>query len=102
MISFLIALTDDGEEGLSAFVEPLVILLILIANAIIGIVQDSNAEGALEALMDMQALESKVLRDGEWTVIDSKNLVPGDIIEVSVGDKIPADSRVADLISVSL
>jgi Ca2+-transporting ATPase len=55
VISFLIALTDDKDGGISAFVEPLVILLILIANAFIGIIQDSNAEGALDALMDMQA-----------------------------------------------
>lgn len=53
VISFLIALTDDKDEGIGAYVEPLVILLILVANAAIGVIQDNNAEGALEALMDM-------------------------------------------------
>jgi len=79
----------------------LVILLILIANAAIGVIQDNNAEGALEALMEMQALVSKVIRDGKVTEIDAKNLVPGDLIEIHVGDKVPADARLVELKSVS-
>lgn len=102
VISFVIALTDDKDEGIAAYVEPIVILLILIANACIGIAQDNNADKAIEALMNMQALECKVLRDGKWKVMDSKNLVPGDIVEVHIGDKNPADCRVAKLKSVSL
>ena len=50
----------------------------------------------------MQALESKVLRDGKWQTVDSKNLVPGDIVEVNKGDKVPADIRVAKMVSVRL
>ena len=53
VISFLIASMSDDAEGISAFVEPLVILLILIANAVIGVIQDSNADQAIEALMEM-------------------------------------------------
>lgn len=102
VISFIIALTDDKDEGIAAYVEPIVILLILIANAIIGIAQDNNADKAIEALMNMQALECKVLRDGKWKIMDSKFLVPGDIVEVHLGDKNPADIRCAELKSVSL
>lgn len=102
VISFIIALTDDKDEGIAAYVEPIVILLILIANAIIGIAQDNNADKAIEALMDMQALECKVLRDGKWKEMDAKNLVPGDVVEVHLGDKTPADLRCAELKSVSL
>ena len=102
LISFVIALTDDKEEGIAAYVEPIVILLILIANAIIGIAQDNNADKAIDALMDMQALECKVLRDGSWKIMDSKYLVPGDLVEVAIGDKNPADIRVAVMKSVSL
>jgi len=102
IISFIIALTDDKDEGIAAYVEPIVILLILIANAIIGIAQDNNADRAIEALMDMQALEAKVLRDGKWKVMDAKLLVPGDIVEVHIGDKNPADIRITELKSVSL
>lgn len=101
-ISFIIALTDDKEEGIAAYVEPIVILAILIANAIIGIMQDNNADKAIDALMNMQALECKVLRDGKWKIMDSKFLVPGDVVEVHMGDKNPADIRCAELKSVSL
>lgn len=53
MISFVIAITGDGEEGLAAYVEPFVILLILVLNAIVAIYQDKDAESALEALKNM-------------------------------------------------
>jgi Ca2+-transporting ATPase len=102
VISFVIALTDDKDEGIAAYVEPIVILLILIANAIIGIMQDNNADKAIDALMEMQALECRVLRDSKWETMDSKYLVPGDIVLVQVGDKAPADMRVAEMKSVSL
>ena len=63
----MIILEGDGEEGLTAYVEPFVILLILVLNAIVAIWQDSNADSALEALKSMQASECRVLRDGQWT-----------------------------------
>jgi Ca2+-transporting ATPase len=69
---------------------------------VISIYQDSNADKALEALKNMQAITCKVLRDGAWMEMDSKLLVPGDIVEVQIGDRIPADLRVAELKSVSL
>ena len=62
----------DGEEGLTAYVEPFVILLILVLNAIVAIWQDSNADSALDALKEMQAAECTTLRDGSWTIIDAK------------------------------
>ena len=68
IISFIIAVTGDGDEGISAYVEPFVILLILTINAVIAIWQDSNASNALEALKNMQAVECKVLRDGAWNI----------------------------------
>lgn len=53
---------------MAAYVEPFVILLILVANSVIAIWQDSNADKALDALKEMQAAESKLLRDGVWTI----------------------------------
>jgi Ca2+-transporting ATPase len=50
----------------------------------------------------MQAVDCKLLRDGKWTVEDSVNLVPGDVVEVRIGDRVPADLRIAQLKSVSL
>lgn len=95
-ISFIIALTD-GSEGISSYIEPLVILLILIANAAIGIVQDINADKAIEALKKMQECHCLVIRHGEINKIDSKYLVPGDIVQLYEGEKVPADIRLIDI-----
>jgi Ca2+-transporting ATPase len=101
-ISFVIAITGDGSEGLAAYVEPFVILLILILNAIVAIYQDKDAESALEALKNMQANKCQVRRNGEWVTEESENLVPGDIVQVRMGDNIPADIRLIELVSASL
>lgn len=100
-ISFCLAYlhgNETGESGLEAYVEPLVIILILVLNAIVGVWQENNAEKALEALKEMQCDSCKVMRDG-YLVPDlpAKELVPGDIVELRVGDKVPADMRVAVL-----
>jgi Ca2+-transporting ATPase len=50
----------------------------------------------------MQAVDCRLLRDGQWKITDAVNLVPGDIVEVRIGDRVPADMRVAQLKSVSL
>jgi P-type E1-E2 ATPase len=101
-ISFIIAITGDGEEGIAAYVEPFVILLILVLNALVAIYQDKDAESALDALKKMQAMECQVKRNGSWKLMDSKNLVPGDVVKVKMGDNIPADIRLMMLNSVSL
>jgi len=100
-ISFIIAITGDGEEGIAAYVEPFVILLILVLNALVAIYQDKDAENALDALKKMQAMEALVLRNEKWQLTDSKNLVPGDIVRVKMGDNIPADMRLINMNSVS-
>lgn len=103
VISFVLAWYDGDEGGemeITAFVEPLVIFLILIVNAIVGIWQESNAEKALEALKEIQSEHATVVRNGEKVSnLPSKELVPGDIVELKVGDKVPADMRVLRLIS---
>lgn len=101
-ISFVFALTGDGDEGLAGFVEPFVILLILVLNGIVAIWQESNAENALEALMQMQAPNADVMRDGKMQNIPSVELVPGDLVKVTGGDCVPADIRVTKIISVAL
>ncbi|KAL7600214.1 hypothetical protein Lser_V15G26491 [Lactuca serriola] len=106
VISFVLA-WYDGEEGgemeITAFVEPLVIFLILIVNAIVGVWQESNAEKALEALKEIQSEQATVIRNGrKISSLPAKELVPGDIVELRVGDKIPADMRVINLVSSTL
>lgn len=107
VVSFALAYFDDkgehaDEDGILAYIEPIVILVILILNAIVGVWQEANAEAALEALKELQSETARVLRDGKMSTINSKELVPGDIIEVKVGDRIPADARVISLKTTSL
>lgn len=97
VVSFVIACVE-GEP--KEFFEPLLILLIVVLNAIMGVMQESKAEKALEALKNLSAPHARVIRDGKESVIDASQLVPGDIIRLEAGDFIPADGRL--LRSVSL
>lgn len=87
---------------MTAYVEPFVILLILVLNAMVAIWQDSNADSALDALKDMQAAECSALRNGAWTIVDAKNLVPGDVVKVQQGQCVPADIRCCEILSIAL
>ncbi|CAN1135632.1 Calcium-transporting ATPase 3, endoplasmic reticulum-type, partial [Linum perenne] len=101
VVSFVLALVN-GETGLSAFVEPLVILLILAANAAVGVITETNAEKALEELRAYQAEVATVLRNGCFSILPAADLVPGDIVEVTVGCKVPADMRMVEMLSDQL
>lgn len=96
-VSFVVACLEGDAEG---FFEPVLILLIVVLNAIMGVVQESRAEKALEALKGMSAPHARVIRGGEEAVINAAELVPGDIIRLEAGDFVPADARL--LHSVSL
>ena len=101
VISFLISTfsPSDDEDVLPSWIEPLVIFMILIANGFIGIYQDLGAERSLEMLKKMEAIEVEVKRDAKWTVIESQDLVPGDLIRLKTGDLVPADCRVVQLVT---
>ena len=96
-ISFAIACIEGNPKE---FFEPLLILLIVFLNAIMGVMQESKAEKALDALKNMSAPHARVLRGGVESVIDAVNLVPGDIIHLEAGDFIPADARLIKSVSL--
>ena len=89
-VSFVIACVEKNPKE---FFEPVLILLIVVLNAIMGVMQESKAEKALDALKSMSAPHAKVIRDGEESIIDAAELVPGDIIRLEAGDFVPADAR---------
>ena len=94
-ISGVLAVTQ-GES----FADVIIILAVVVVNAVLGVYQENKAEKAIEALQEMSAATSKVLRDGKLVTIHSEELVPGDVILLEAGDAIPADGRL--LTSASL
>ncbi|HCF50607.1 MAG TPA: calcium-translocating P-type ATPase, PMCA-type [Syntrophomonas sp.] len=94
-VSFVVSIYEG--EG---FFEPVLILLIVVLNAIMGVVQESKAEQALEALQKLSAPHARVIRAGKETIIEASQLVPGDIIKLEAGDYIPADARIIESASL--
>ena len=86
----------NGEFKIADFADVFVILTVVIINTIMSLVQESKAEGAMEALMQMTASTSKVLRDGEIKIIKSEDIVLGDVIVFEAGDTVPADCRILE------
>ncbi len=97
IVSFVIACVEGNPKE---FFEPALILLIVIINAIMGVMQESKAEKALDALKNMSAPHARVIRDGVEEIIDADLLVPGDIIRLEAGDFIPADARLIKSVSL--
>ena len=89
-VSFVLACIEGQPKE---FFEPVLILLIVVLNAIMGVLQESKAEKAMEALKNLSAPHARVLRDGKEHVVDAAELVPGDIIRLEAGDFVPADAR---------
>ena len=81
-------------------VDAIVIAAILILNSIMGFVQEYKAEKAIQALKKMASLKATVIRDGKEQDIDSSQLVPGDVILIETGDKVPADARLIEIMNL--
>ena len=97
VVSGILAVVE-GES----FADVIIILAVVLINAVLGVYQESKAENAIEALQEMSAATSKVLRDGETVVIKSEDIVPGDIVFLDAGDSVPADGRLVDSASLKI
>jgi magnesium-transporting ATPase (P-type) len=87
---------------LGHWVDTGVIFGVVVINAIIGFLQEGKAEQALEGLRKMLSLQAHALRDGEWREIDAEQLVPGDIVRLRSGDRVPADLRLMEAINLRI
>ena len=89
-------------SGENQTADVIIILFVVIVNAVLGVVQESKAEEALEALQEMTAATSKVMRDGRQISVPSNELVPGDIVILEAGDSVPADCRIFESASLKI
>ena len=103
IIVLIIAAIVSGVVGVAegeGITDTIIILIVVVLNAIIGVVQENKAEKSLEALQKLSAHASKVIRDGKIDVVQSRDLVPGDIVVLDTGDYIPADLRIIEAVNL--
>lgn len=85
-----------------SFADVIIILIVVVINAVLGVVQENKAEKAIAALQEIAAATSKVIRGGQQSTIRSEELVPGDIIVLEAGDAVPADARLLECASMKI
>ena len=103
IIVLIIAAIVSGVVGVAegeGITDTIIILIVVVVNAIIGVTQESKAEKSLEALQKLTDHASKVIRNGEVTVVPAKELVSGDIVVLDTGDYIPADLRIIEAVNL--
>ena len=105
IIILIIAAVVSGITAAYAgesFADVIIIMIVVIINAVLGVVQESKAEKAIDALKEIAAATSKVIRDNKQITIKSEDLVPGDIIILEAGDAVPADGRIIECASMKV
>lgn len=88
----------EGES----FADVIIIMIVVIINAVLGVVQESKAEAAIAALQEIAAATTKVLRDGRIVILKNEELVPGDVVVLEAGDSVPADGRIIECASMKI
>ena len=96
IVAAVISALTGMVKGEADFADVAIIMFVVIVNSVLGVVQEAKSEEALEALQEMSAAQSKVLRDGKLVHLPSAELVPGDVIMLEAGDSVPADCRVLE------
>ena len=102
MIAAAVSAATNLLAGHNEMAEVIIILAVVLLNAVLGVIQESKAEAAIEALQTMTAATCKVLRDGKLVVLHSDELVPGDIVLLEAGDAVPADGRIIENASLKI
>ncbi len=97
------AITEWFEAGGFVFpTDTVIILVVVVINTVLGVIQESKAEAAIEALQEMSAATSKVYRDGKMVSVRSEDLVVGDVVVLEAGDAVPADCRIFECASMKI
>ena len=102
MIAAAVSALTGMLAGESEWAEVVIILAVVLLNAVLGVIQESKAEAAIEALQTMTAATCKVLRDGRVVNLPSEELVPGDVVLLEAGDAVPADGRIIESASLKM
>jgi len=96
VLIYLLLIAGTAAAALGHWLDAAVVFAVVLINAAIGFLQEGKAERALEAIGRMLAPRAKALRDGHWSEIDAEQLVPGDIVRLKSGDRVPADLRILE------
>ena len=105
VIILLVAAAISGVLGIihgEGMADVVIILIVVVINSVLGVYQENKAEEAIEALKKMTAATSKVERDGKRMILESAEIVPGDIIYLEAGDAVPADGRIIESASLKI
>ena len=105
IIILLVAAAVSGVLAVienESFADVIIILAVVLLNAVLGVYQESKAEKAIEALQEMSAATSKVFRNGVISIVNSEDLVVGDVVMLEAGDAVPADGRILENASLKI
>ena len=102
LVAAAISAVSGAMQGEADIADVVIILVVVIINSVLGVVQEAKSEQALEALQEMSAAQSKMIRGGKLVHLPSSELVPGDVILLEAGDSVPADCRVIESASMKI
>ena len=100
VLIYILLVSAGLKAILGHWIDFAVILFVALINAAIGFVQEGRAEQALAGIKEMLSADAQALRDGTWSLVDAELLVPGDIVRVRTGDRVPADIRLIDAVNL--
>lgn len=102
LVAAAISVITGFIQGEPEWADAAIILSVVVLNSVLGVIQEAKSEQALEALQEMSAAQSKVIRDGKMVHMASSELVPGDVVLLEAGDSVPADCRVIESASMKI